>query len=637
MIVGTAGHIDHGKTALVRQLTGTDTDRLPEEKRRGITIELGFAQMAVEEVKFGIVDVPGHEKFVRQMLAGATGMDLAMLIVAADESVKPQTREHLDILRFLNLSGGLIVLTKCDLVAADWLDLVEDEVRELVRGTLLENSAIVRTSATTGEGIQNLKGELLAEARRVATERIVQDEPFRIPIDRVFSVPGHGTVITGSIVSGTVEVGDTVVIQPIGIETRVRQLQNHDQFVQSAHRGERAALNLAGIPLDQLARGHEIAAPGYLRAARRLLVSLELLPDGIVPLKHRSRVRLHIGTAEIASTVDTLGMGELRPGQRAIVQLTLADSVATTWGQPFVIRRESPTETVGGGRVLVPDAPKLRALTADEQHLAGQLLSEDKTERTAAAIYFAAHRIWNPLDLRRLAGVADPYAICKSLEAAGVLIPFPLGPTKSVWFHREIVSSWEERIETYLTKFHDHNPLATLLERASLVQAFSYLGDPAIIPLVLDRMSSNGKIRLTDRGVGRTDRQPRLSVNQRAILRTIVETIHNAGLQPPWADDLRKSHPAHAKEIDKLLEIAVSDNELVRITKGFYLHCQVEEEMRRKLSLVFQNRLGLTVSDIREALGTTRKFAVPLCEYLDQIRFTVRKGDQRFLVVEVAS
>jgi selenocysteine-specific elongation factor len=635
LIVGTAGHIDHGKTALVRALTGTDTDRLPEEKRRGITIELGFAEMALEEVKFGIVDVPGHERFVRQMLAGATGMDLAMLIVAADESVKPQTREHLDVLRFLNLRGGVIVLTKCDLVDADWLELVEEDVRELVRGTVLENRALVRTSAHTGAGIDQLKNELLAEARRVAAERPSHEEPFRIPIDRVFSVAGHGTVITGSIVSGTVQVGDAVVIQPMGIEARVRQIQNHERTVLSAHRGERAALNLAGIHLDQLTRGHELAAPGFLQPARRLLVSLELVPDGKVPLKHRSRVRFHVGTADIAATVDTLGVGEIPPGDPAIVQLTLAEPVATTWGQPYVIRRESPAETLGGGRILVPDAPKLRALTDTERQLAGELLGRDEAQRAVAAVYFAAHRIWHPRDLRRLAGVSQPEAICKALEDAKILVPFSLGPSKFVLVHRDVIASWEERIQAYLTSFHDKNPLATLLERATLGNAFAYLGDPGIIPLLLDKMGREGKVRITERGVGLKDRQPKLSNNQRATLRTVVELIRNANLQPPWAEELRKSYPAHAKEMEMLLEIGVSDSELVRIAKGFYVHSQVEEDMRRKLKEVFQLRPDLTVSDIREALGTTRKFAVPLCEYLDQVGFTVRKGDQRSLAREV--
>lgn len=634
LIVGTAGHIDHGKTALVRALTGRDTDRLPEEKRRGITIELGFAEMILEEVKFGIVDVPGHERFVRQMLAGATGMDLAMLIVAADESVKPQTREHLDVLRYLDLRGGVVVLTKCDLVDEDWIGLVEEEIRELIRGTKLEQSPFVRTSATTGLGIPELKRVLLTQARQLALDSSAKKLPFRIPIDRVFSLPGHGTVITGSVASGSVQVGDALVIQPLGLETRVRQIQSHDRFVNAVGRGERAALNLGGVHPDQLVRGHELASPGYLQPAKRLLTTIQLVATASAPLRHRSRVRLHVGTAEIAATVDTLGNGEIHPGDSQVIQLTLAEAVATTWGQPIVIRRESPAATIGGGRILVPDAPRLRKLSSDEANLVSQLSQGDEAARAAAAVYFSAHRSWSPKDLHRLAGILNGEDICHQLLQQKVLIPFDLGPQKSVYFHRGIVENWESRLCAYLEAFHEKNPLATLVDRSTLVQAFAYLGDANIVQRVLENMARVGKVRLTDRGVGLKDRQPKLSANQRLTLRSMIDALKAARVQPPLADDFRKTFPVHAKDIDKLLEIAVSDNEVVKIAKGFYLHREVESEIRNSLAAAFKARPALTVSDIREILGTTRKYAVPLCEYFDDVKFTIRHGDQRQLRLE---
>ncbi|MFP6621742.1 MAG: selenocysteine-specific translation elongation factor, partial [Pirellulaceae bacterium] len=305
LILGTAGHIDHGKTALIRALTGTETDRLPEEKRRGITIELGFAELQLDAFRLGIVDVPGHERFVRNMLAGASGMDLAMLVVAADDSIKPQTREHLEILRLLRLKAGVIVITKCDLAEDDWIQLVEEEVRELCQGTVLATAPVVRTSAETGEGIEELRQALLACARQAAENLSddLQDAPFRMAIDRVFTMAGHGTVVTGSVTSGQVKLGAELEIQPDAIPVRVRGLQNHEDSVERVFRGQRAAINLAGIHHNDLSRGRELAAPGHLASHRILTVSLHLLGNAQRKIKKRHQVRLHVGTAEELGSV----------------------------------------------------------------------------------------------------------------------------------------------------------------------------------------------------------------------------------------------------------------------------------------------------------------------------------------------
>nr|NIP85407.1 selenocysteine-specific translation elongation factor [Planctomycetales bacterium] len=305
LILGTAGHIDHGKTALVRALTGVETDRLPEEKRRGITIELGFAELVIDDFRLGIVDVPGHERFVRNMLAGATGIDLALLVVAADDSVKPQTREHLDILRLLDLRAGVIALTKCDVADAEWIDLVEAEVRELVADTFLADAPLVRTSAHRGQGIAALRAALAAAAARVADTQLARRTrgPFRMAIDRIFSIAGHGTVVTGSVLRGQAAVGDELVIEPGNLPVRVRGLQQHERAVDQVHRGQRAAVNLAGVHHDQLTRGHELATPGLLRATRLITARVQLLPSAPQPLCNRRRVRLHLGTSEVMATV----------------------------------------------------------------------------------------------------------------------------------------------------------------------------------------------------------------------------------------------------------------------------------------------------------------------------------------------
>ena len=362
LILGTSGHIDHGKTSLIGALTGVNTDRLPEEKKRGITIELGFALLEIGEYRMGIVDVPGHEKFVRNMLAGATGMDIAMLVVAADDSIKQQTLEHLEILRLLNLPAGVIALTKVDLVDRDWIELVEEEIRDLVSDTFLADATIVRTSSHTGEGIEDLKSALVEAAQKVEKSgRLVAIEsPFRMPIDRTFSIAGHGTVVTGSVATGRLKVGDELLVQPGNVEVRVRSLQNHASSVEEVNRGQRAAINLAGIHHNETERGQELTAKGHLLPSKLITVNLISLKDSIKPIKDRSRVRLHVGSAEVICNVRLLDREILNPGEAAPAQLFLNAPAVTTWNQPFVIRSESPVTTIGGGQVLNPNAKRIQ-------------------------------------------------------------------------------------------------------------------------------------------------------------------------------------------------------------------------------------------------------------------------------------
>ena len=359
-VLGTAGHIDHGKTALVRALTGVDTDRLPAEKQRGITIDLGFASLDLGDCHVALVDVPGHERFIRNMLAGASGLDLAMLVVAADDSVMPQTREHMQILTLLGLSAGVVALTKCDLVDPSWLDLVEEDIRSLVRGTFLESAPIVRTSAVTGAGLAELKAALEAACRAAAPP--TDPGLFRMAIDRSFTVAGHGTVVTGTVASGSVSVGDELELQPRGQTVRVRGLHRHDRPVQHIARGSRAAVNLVGVHHAEVSRGHELASPDYLEATRVLTVDLITSGDDDGrPLKHRDRYKLHLGTAEVSAVLSLLERVEPAPGTTRRGQLLLADPGVAVHGQPFVLRVESPPATIGGGRVI---GPSLRRLSA---------------------------------------------------------------------------------------------------------------------------------------------------------------------------------------------------------------------------------------------------------------------------------
>ena len=638
LILGTAGHIDHGKTALIRALTGVETDRLPEEKRRGITIELGFAALDLEEYRLGIVDVPGHERFVRNMLAGATGIDLALLVVAADESIKPQTREHLDILRFLDLQAGVIALTKCDLAEAEWIDLVEDEVRELVTGTFLAEAPIVRTSATTGAGLEELRDELRAAAGRAVSSDEHRDAqgPFRLAIDRVFTVAGHGTVVTGSAASGVAAVGDTLEIQPLGRRVRVRELQNHDRPVERVHRGQRAALNLAGVQYDEIGHGQELAAAGHLVPSKLLSVELEVLPAARRRLKHRERVRVHLGTAEILATVATLAGDAIEPGERGLVQLFLREPAVSIWRQPLVVRRESPLETIGGGHVLDPDAPRIKRDAAASISRLEDLASRDALRRASASAYFRGLRAWEVDDLARIAAIDDAAGVVEQLIARGDLVRLPLSASRSQLVHAHVLEQWFDRLENALARLHELEPLAPAIERSKLAARVQFAGEPVLIEALLNRFLAAGRAQATQGGLTLAGRAPQLSSGQQQLLERLLSEVRAAEFQPPALPELAAHADKNRADVPSLLELAASQGQLVRIAPEMFMDAGAEQQLRSVLAERFRSEGGLKVAQIRDALGISRKHAVPLCEYLDRIGFTRRDGDLRFLADEAA-
>ena len=629
LILGTAGHIDHGKTTLIRALTGTNTDRLPEEKRRGITIELGFAELVLGDFRMGIVDVPGHEKFVRNMLAGATGIDLALLVIAADDSIKPQTREHLEILRLLNLQHGMIALTKCDLVEEDWLDLIEEEIRDFVSDTFLAQAPIIRTSAETGQGVEEIRNQLLQAATRIDLQER-QAGPFRMAIDRTFTMAGHGTVVTGSITSGTTSVGDELVIEPGHVQVRVRGIQNHDRTVESAHRGQRAAINLAGIHHDQTNRGQELCSEGFLHPSRLMTVQCSLLPTA-PPLKDRARLRVHLGTAELIATARLLGGDRIEGGQQGFVQLYLNQPAVATWRQPFVIRQESPVTTIGGGHVLVPEANKIRRATEEHSRLLEQLLSDDPLARASAALYFHGVRPWRADDLARMAGVENPTDVSQKLLEDGTLVSLTLSPTRTIVLHQQLLSEIAERLLTKLGKLHDAEPLRTSFGLPALLKSFEYVGDPAIVKYVVKMLQKEKRVNFNERGVGLADRGPKLSQNERKVQQQLIERYKQDGLSPSTVKQYQEKTTKNQASVPQLIQLAAADGQLVEINDELYFHADVEQDIRGKLLDQMADGSGRTLSEIREILNTTRKYAIPLCEYYDRIGFTARDGDLRHL------
>jgi selenocysteine-specific elongation factor len=632
LILGTAGHIDHGKTSLVKALTGIDCDRLPEEKARGITIDIGFARLDLGDFRLGIVDVPGHERFIKNMLAGATGIDLAVLIVAADDSVMPQTREHLEILRLLGLRHGAVALTKCDLVDETTREVVELEVRELVQGTFLESAPLVRTSAHTGEGIPELKAALGEVCRKV--EERTGEEWFRMSIDRSFIVQGHGTVVTGSVTSGRLRVGDEVEWQPRGERVRVRSLQNHDQPVEEVHRGMRAAVNLAGVRHEDVVRGQEVATPGYLVPSRTLTVRLHCLADVRRPIKHRAPVRFHVGTAEVMGAVSLLDCDAVEPGAWALAQVFLEEPVTAVWGQPFVIRGSSATQTLGGGQVLQPAAKKVRRRHVAMLERVEKLWTGDADERALAVAWFGGFSGFTPADLVRGANVGPDQAreVIERLKARKALADVDLGSGRRLLLHADMIGELDERILSVLGRLHEQFPLMTTHDRQKVQSQLDYVGDDTLVHAAVDRLIAQKRVVGDLRRVARADFKPKLSANLRKLKDKVVAEYQQARFAPPEPSSFAGAAGGNAANLRDLFEVCVAEGHLVHVAGDVYLHAEAEAEMRRLVTeRLSAGGPGLTVAEIRDLLGTTRKFAVPLCEYLDRAGVTTRAGDLRLL------
>jgi selenocysteine-specific elongation factor len=634
LILGTAGHIDHGKTSLVKRLTGIDTDRLPEEKARGITIDIGFANLQLGEFKLGIVDVPGHERFVKNMLAGATGVDLAVLIVAADDGIMPQTREHLDILKLLGLRHGLIALTKADLVDDITRDVVMLELQDFVAGSFLEGQPIIATSAHTGQGFEELKKAIAAECEKITAKSA--SAWFRLPIDRSFVVQGHGTVVTGTITSGGVKVGDELEWHR-GDGTRelvrIRGLNNHGTPVQDVQRGQRGAINLAGVPHDAVRRGQELATPGYLVPSKVLTVRMLALTTTRKAIKHRLPCRLHIGTAEVMATVSILDADTVEPGAWVFAQLFLDEPVTAVWGQPFVIRDSSAERTLGGGQVLQPVGQKIRRKNIEQLEYAERLWNDDAASRAKAVAWFAGHAGFTPDSFVRDAGVSPDtvHTLADELVADKTAVELLLPPHRKLLIHAGWLDELGERMLGVLATLHEQNPLMTNHDRQKVLSRLDYVGDEALLQAVADRLIKLKQLIGDTRRIARADFKPKLSVNQRKLKDRIVEEHKKAGFQPPDPSIYINLAGGSAGALRDIFEVACAEGYLVRVTEELYLHADADQLMRTNVTKKLKTVPGLTVAEIRDILGTTRKYAVPLCEFLDRSGLTRRDGDLRVL------
>lgn len=628
-ILGTAGHIDHGKTALIRTMTGIDTDRLEEEKKRGISIDIGFAHMGVGPYRLGIVDVPGHERFIKNMLAGASGIDLVMLIVAADDSVMPQTREHLAILKLLRVPTGLIVITKTDLVKEDWLDLVEQDVRDLVAGTFLEDAPIVRASAITGDGVEQVK-----HAIEQVCQTIQPDDgrkPFRLAIDRSFVLQGLGTVVTGTVSSGTVAVDDELQWLPPDKKVRVRRIQTHGREVESIGRGQRAALNLANVHHTEIARGHTLAAPKFLASSRLLTVQLSVLPDSPWPIKHRTRLRLYLGTQETMVHVRLLKGTLLQGGESCLAQLECTEPVAAVFRQPFVLRSESPLRTIGGGNIVQPTAKRIARQDDAAKRRLADLLHGDELTRASTAAYFNRAKPFAELDLARDAGLNLDHAhvALQKLRSDATVLTLQAGQRSAVHLHKDYFSELRILVVEALRQLHLASPLESAVARTSVLRRLNYL-EANLVHGLIDHLIKQGKLVGSERDVGLAEFKPTLSEAQQQLLQRAVEAYHKAAFSPPEPAELAVSLGVAPDELQPLIDLAVAQGHLAHLGGGLFIHHDRELELRDRITKSLANG-PMTMAQIKEMLSTTRKFAVPLCEYLDRIGLTRRDGDLRVL------
>ena len=631
LVLETAGHIDHGKTALVRALTGVDTDRLPAEKARGITIDLGFAALDLDAARLAVVDVPGHERYVRNMLAGASGMDLAMLVVAADDSVMPQTREHLEILNLLGVRSGLIALTKCDLADPSWTAMVADEIRGLVAGSFLDRAEIVRTSARTGAGIDDLRAALA----KLASAAIPPPDPgpFRLAIDRSFTLAGLGTIVTGTVASGAVGVGDELQWWPEGRSVRVKGLHRHDRAVERAGRGARAAINLAGVHHSEVERGQVLATPGYLAASRVLSVSLVASLDAPRPLRHRGRYRLHLGTAEVAATLALLDETTLAPGERAKAQFFLAEPVAATAGQPFILREESPAATLGGGRILQATPKRMRRRDLSARTLLETLDEGGPVDRLRAALAGFGLASRNDLALARESAVpvAEIPGLLANLAHQGILVDLAIGPRRTLTILAEVVAELEDRVGRALGRLHDDSPRQTAIRRSHLLAALPDLPGKGVVAAILARLEAQGRVIGDLRTVALREFEPKLSHTERKLKARFAEDIRGGGFAPPHESELAAGAKGRSEVVPELLAILAAEGEIVAIGGGLHLDIACELALRERVAQYLQANDSMTMADLRDLLGTTRKYAVPIGEYLDRIGLTRRDGDLRRL------
>ncbi len=625
--IGAAGHVDHGKTTLIKALTDTDTDRLKEEKERGMTIDLGFAPLDLPGgQRVGIVDVPGHERFLKNMLAGVTGVDIALLVIAADEGVMPQTREHLDILQLLETRRGVVALTKCDMVDPDWLDLVEEEIRAELSDTFLKNTKIMRVSAITGLGISDLGAELSQLAAEV--EEKPDTGPFRLPVDRVFTIQGFGTVVTGTLVSGTIHVGDAVEILPNKLSARVRNIEVHDRKSQNAQAGTRVAINLAGALTSDIKRGDVLVPPEYLRPSRRVDAYIRLLSSTPQPIKSRTRIRLHIGAAEHLGRLTVIGNSKIAPGGEGYIQFISESDVVAARKDRFVIRSYSPMHTIGGGTILGSNAPKRKSADPEALRQLESLKRGDPKHILEDALLLAPGPV-GIKDIATKAGLseAESSELVEQLASEEIVRTLEGGRI----IHSAVLASLTSRIVAELTSYHQTNSLKTGMPREDLKAASAKAIDSKAFAALISEMMRQNLATATENLVKLPDFSVTPNESQARAISLLTSLYETAGYNPPAAQDALLQVGENGKDA---MQYLIDKKVIVKIDEGIYLSAATIEQAEKMLREKLADGGRITVSEFRDLTGSSRRFALPLLQYFDDKRITRREGDERVLVAK---
>ncbi len=626
-VIGTAGHIDHGKTALVKALTGVDTDRLPEEKARGITIDLGFAHLSPS---ITIIDVPGHERLIKNMVAGVSTIDLVLFVVAANDGIMPQTREHLDIVRMLGIPKAVFALTKADLVDREWLRLVEEELRTLLQSTPFQDAPIIPTSTMTGMGIPQLRSILKQTLQRLPPRK--GGSIFRMPIDRVFSRKGFGTIVTGTVLGGEVRIGEVLEIQPIMKRVRIRTLQTHGVVVNRVSTGFRAAINLAGTDTSIVRRGMVLVTPGLFYPVERLNAHLQVLPSSPIPLRTGQRIRLHLHTGEVLGRLIIPSGKQLIPGESAYVQVHLERPVHAAYGDRFIIRQYSPQRTVAGGVVLQTNPPRYRKKWQRVFLQTATMLHRGSPEQRILALL--NNRDIRPLDPEQIqaeTGLENDRLtqLLNNLQMQSQIFAVPR-EGQTGYLSRRQVDRMVGEIQRLLRHYHDAHPLWAGMPRKELLATLSRRYPPETIPIALEQGIRNGDLQLRGDRLALPAFRPVRSSKQEQQLNQLRLLLESAGWAPPPFEAICQQLHLSEKALKPLLAALVAEETILPLNERFYLSAQAFRELIRRLQAFFQNHRELSVAEFKSLLGISRKHAIPLLEFLDARHITRREGNLRF-------
>ena len=629
IIIGTAGHIDHGKTTLIKALTGRNTDRWEEEQRRGITIDLGFTYFDLPcGDRVGIIDVPGHERFINNMVAGVVGMDLVMLVVAADEGIMPQTREHMDILGLLGIEKSILVINKCDLVDEEWLELVEEEIKEELEGTFLEHAPVVKISAATGQGIPELISTIEELTADDVTEKDTQTIP-RLPIDRAFSISGFGTIITGTLLSGTIAKDTSLMMYPIGKECKIRSIQVHGQDVDKCYAGQRVAINLSNVKKSELKRGCVLAPPNSMKNTMMLDVKMDVLPSSMRILTNHSRLHLFTGTSEILCRAILLDQEELGPGESGYVQLRLEEEIAVRRGDKFVVRFYSPMETIGGGMILEPNPEKKKRFQED----AIEELKQKESGSSADVIALHAKQHGDTMvTLQELAkltalSIEEVTEDVEELKAEGTVYTFAMKKDIYVW-HRSDEAEGTEKILGTLAEYHKKYPYRPGMKKAEIHMTFFKKIKQNVFDLYIDMLAEQETVRRHQEFLSLPTFEIQKDATYQKAEKIICDTFQQA------AYDFAKFSEIDFKGIDRgtaddIIMGMVERQEVVKLAEDMYtLSSFVENAKEKIIERLKENGGVITIAEVRDMFGTSRKSAKPLLEYMDSIKVTKKTGGE---------